>query len=188
MKLILKSTLLLALSIVIISSCKKGEEDPFLSLRTRKARISGEWTLKSGSVINTYNNNTETTTYTGTSQIDNNGTTAYTEKWSIKRDGSFEMITTGSSSSFQMKGYWSFGNKIKDLELKNKESVIFRVTEETDISGGSVYTDKYTGLSCPLYSIVIKELRNKKMVFDVAGSDTWNNNKSESSGTMIYEQ
>lgn len=28
------------------TSCKKGEEDPFLSLRSRKARLTGTWVLK----------------------------------------------------------------------------------------------------------------------------------------------
>lgn len=31
----------------IITSCRKGDEDPFLSLSTRKARITGEWEMTS---------------------------------------------------------------------------------------------------------------------------------------------
>lgn len=34
-----------ALAMPTLNSCKKGEEDPFLSLKTRKARVAGEWTL-----------------------------------------------------------------------------------------------------------------------------------------------
>ncbi len=36
---------LLFAGIVNVSSCKKGEDDPAISLRTRKARFVNEWTL-----------------------------------------------------------------------------------------------------------------------------------------------
>lgn len=42
MKLFPQSIIILLL-ISVLPSCKKGENDPFLSLRTRKARICGEW-------------------------------------------------------------------------------------------------------------------------------------------------
>ena len=34
-------------SVVLVSSCKRGEEDPFLSLRSRDNRVMGEWTVSS---------------------------------------------------------------------------------------------------------------------------------------------
>lgn len=41
-----KSAIYLIVSFLLVGiSCKKGEEDPFLSLSTRKARISGDWTM-----------------------------------------------------------------------------------------------------------------------------------------------
>lgn len=40
-----KTIFYLSIFLVIASSCKKGEEDPFLSLSTRKARLCGEWTM-----------------------------------------------------------------------------------------------------------------------------------------------
>jgi len=39
--------LALLLSTAFVSSCKRGEEDPFLSLRSRDNRIMGEWTVTS---------------------------------------------------------------------------------------------------------------------------------------------
>jgi len=38
------------LSVFVFSECKKGEEDPLISLRTRKARVVGKWKIKSGTV------------------------------------------------------------------------------------------------------------------------------------------
>lgn len=40
-----KTIFYLTIFLVFASACKKGEEDPFLSLATRKARLSGEWTM-----------------------------------------------------------------------------------------------------------------------------------------------
>ena len=37
----------LGLVILDLTSCKKGENDPGISLRSRKARLTGEWVLKS---------------------------------------------------------------------------------------------------------------------------------------------
>ena len=31
--------------------CKKGEDDPVFSLRTRKARVEGKWTIQTGSLL-----------------------------------------------------------------------------------------------------------------------------------------
>ncbi len=45
-------TLLIALSILLtlpfLNSCRRGEKDPFLSLKSRNSRISAVWTLESG--------------------------------------------------------------------------------------------------------------------------------------------
>lgn len=45
-------TLLIALSILLalpfFNSCRRGEKDPFLSLKSRNSRISAVWTLESG--------------------------------------------------------------------------------------------------------------------------------------------
>jgi hypothetical protein len=57
--------LALLLSTAFVSSCKRGEEDPFLSLRSRDKRVMGEWTLasmESRQEINTSSNSNVTNT------------------------------------------------------------------------------------------------------------------------------
>jgi len=55
---------LLSLSILILSGCKKYEEGPWLSLKTKKARITGEWELdysfhkNNGVIIGEYDKST----------------------------------------------------------------------------------------------------------------------------------
>ena len=46
MKLLLTPILLLSVGLLIFGSCKKGEEDPFFSLRSRTARVEGAWVIK----------------------------------------------------------------------------------------------------------------------------------------------
>lgn len=43
--------LLASATLLPISSCKKGENDPFFSLRTRKARLEGEWTVDKAELV-----------------------------------------------------------------------------------------------------------------------------------------
>ena len=65
-----KKSLSLAIAILVIlpivfSGCKKGPEDPFLSFRSRKARVCGTWTVTNfeSDVVRKVNNiNTRTVT------------------------------------------------------------------------------------------------------------------------------
>ena len=58
---------LVAISVVAsgtLSSCKKGENDPFLSLRTRKARLVSDWKLKDGHATRVQQSNSSGVTTT----------------------------------------------------------------------------------------------------------------------------
>jgi len=48
-------------AVVVLSGCKKGEEDPFLSFSSRDGRLAGTWTLSSGTfnLGYTYSNGAE---------------------------------------------------------------------------------------------------------------------------------
>ena len=50
------------LSLTFLAACKKGENDPFLSLRTRNARITGTWKL-------TAQETTQTDVYGGVTEV-----------------------------------------------------------------------------------------------------------------------
>ena len=65
-----KKSLSLAIAILVVlpivfSGCKKGPEDPFLSFRSRKARVCGTWTVTNfeSEIVRKVNNiNTKTQT------------------------------------------------------------------------------------------------------------------------------
>lgn len=77
-----------------LSSCKKGEEDPFLSLRSRKSRLTGEWTIQSYSNISSINGeqtNSDAERY------------EFDESRTVNWDGSnYNMTTTRSESGSEI--------------------------------------------------------------------------------------
>ena len=188
--------LLLFIIIIVVftmSSCKKGEDDPFISFRSRKARITGEWNLKSGIIVIKDHGLEETATYDGTYQYTPSYTHIYKEKWILNRNGTFQLNIDKLYENTTLEGSWSFGNKDKEFELKNKESVIFRVTYSNVISAttGGSHSETYTGTSCPVYSYIILQLKNKIMTIKIEESTTfnsWYTSTETKSGTMTFNQ
>jgi hypothetical protein len=62
-----KPALLLLTTVVTLQGCKKGENDPFISLKSRDARITGEWELtKMESTNYSYNKSNDSQAYAET--------------------------------------------------------------------------------------------------------------------------
>lgn len=127
-KLIILSIGAIAL-ITSISSCKKGENDPALSLKTRKARLAGEWTVTKeegtststsvnsggGATVTTVTNSSSTydgsnysstSTSTTTSSMGGTPTTntstnssVYSTSYTFEKDGTFQLQTVYPASS-----------------------------------------------------------------------------------------
>lgn len=130
----MKRTLkLLALGIIIsIGSCKKGENDPFLSLKSRDARICGTWVLKSSEATTTYSYKIGTNTVSGSNsskfdgslltKVWSGGSTSisYSEEISINKDGTYQHIIISDGNKQEYKGYWNWMN-----DKKNKTSIFF---------------------------------------------------------------
>lgn len=94
-KKIISISMLIALAIgsLEISSCKKGDEDPFLSLRSRKSRITGDWNVIS------FNNSS---TISGDESNSNGDQYEYEETRTISWDGaSFSSSVTSTETGFE---------------------------------------------------------------------------------------
>jgi hypothetical protein len=101
---------LVALTVaVVLPACKKGENDPFLSLRSRKSRVAGEWTVESKEEtrntsivspslnttaieITTINGGNYTNTYTDASGTDTNLGTVQTNTITFEKDGKWSAV------------------------------------------------------------------------------------------------
>lgn len=164
------------------TGCKKGENDPFLSLKSRKARISGEWTLVSGSETSTYNSGgvagSSSTTYTETSYISNGTSYPYSEKMTIEKDGTYEIEVIDDGDFYTITGNWFFAGAIKDLDLKNKEAIVFSTQNYSEPGYSETYDGFYAG---EVY--IIDQLKNKELVFKgeytTTGSGFTSTNKYE---------
>ena len=118
----MKKTMLAFLAVgllVATPSCKKGENDPFLSLKSRKARIAGDWLITGYDYDNTYTQAdgdsgtdkavmngdviTFTNTFTsgGTTTTSTSTTTVNEASYSFTKEGTFTAVwnTTNVSVS-----------------------------------------------------------------------------------------
>ncbi len=196
----MKKILVLSLSVLALvanlTSCKKGENDPMLSLHTRKAKIVGEWTLTksestdintSSSGTTTYTSSYDGTTATGTqTSTNNNGTSittpntpqVYTLTIEFKKDRTYlETYSLPDGSKYTGNGNWNFVGKNKSLKLKNKEAICLLEKSNSSSYNGTTQTTNYTGLSGSI--LVIDQLKNKEMI--IIDESTSNSNGSSSS-------
>jgi hypothetical protein len=109
--LILFALVLFTTPLFLATSCKKGTDDPIISLKTRKDRFTNTWTL------NKYEKN-------NTSQ-DLSGTT-YT--YVVKNDGTLTQTIEGTIFGFPTRtvnnGNWSFQNDDEDVKITIGSSVV----------------------------------------------------------------
>lgn len=165
--------IILVAIIGLLTECKKGEDDPFLSLRSRKARITGDWKMKSGTLLysssgpnssNTSNiiltGNTYASTYSNTYNgvtTSNSDAGTFSYELEIEKDGDFKMTQIADGDIYTYSGTWNFTSGIG--ELKNKEQIVLHFDNETYSGSTIVYSGNKTN-----YTYNIKELRNKTLV------------------------
>ena len=107
-----KGLLFLAAGLFMLTSCGKFEEGPGFTLRSKKARLSGDWTLKEITVNGS-------NTYQGEPLLD--GT--YIVKFGFEKDGKYTFsetytdATTGAITDTEV-GTW----ELKDDSLMTKSS------------------------------------------------------------------
>lgn len=162
-------------------SLKRGEGDPFLSLRSREARVVGDWKVRSIKRTFTNNNSSDSldnytiiytmnvSTYTGVITYPNNPSSNYTYngtrtwEWTFKEDGTYRYTDTYNGNINTLSGRWNFTSRVGDL--KNKSTAIsYKQSSPYTNSGSSTYAGNYfENYVDDAYDL--KELRNKKMVW-----------------------
>ncbi|MDO9000443.1 MAG: hypothetical protein Q7W45_11805 [Bacteroidota bacterium] len=193
MNLIVKLILLVAILTNFSSCLKKGEDDPLISFRTRKARVVGDWAVKSGLLVfsNISGNSSDienvtitgnsysyvgTSTYNNTSNI-NSFSGSFSYKFKFDKDGSFKLTQSIDGDLSTTTGQWNFTSGIG--KLKNKEQLILNFST---VVNSSIFKTSYTGNKI-FMTFNVRELRNKKMVIysedTSVGSGTTNTTKEE---------
>jgi hypothetical protein len=196
----MKNIFCIALFISIIAgglhSCRKGENDPAISLLSRKMRIAGKWNVVSSnssgnqtsdwlsvSFNSTYSNGTLTHIMT---IIENGNVTSdtsiqsFTATFDIRKNGTYTIIRTLGDQQSTQKGTWTFLKQSKKDGLKNKEAIMFTTTEISSTGGQSMNQT----LNGKVYSIDM--LKNKEMVWkaETTSGEGLNYNREE----LSFEQ
>jgi hypothetical protein len=188
----IKIAVVLVLSVcTILPGCRKADNDPFISLRSRKARLCGEWKVTSGSGTSTEiawsgSSTTATWTFDGSQhstkdQFGNVTTVPRTIEYSFSKEGTFTMKETDNGTTYSIEGRWDFNGG--EGEAKSKTEVVLFYTKVTE--GGT--TSIYTGYT-PMHLFKLTELRSKKMVFEFHDNITYYwGDKSNYSESWVLE-
>lgn len=184
----------LFLLISLISACKKGEDDPFLSLRSRKVRLVGEWTLKSGTykalnqgatTTGGYANGREdrvTIYYAPSDTLVSSK--LYKQTYAFEKDGSYQKTTVSETGTATEEGVWSFVQRSKSDDLKNKEAILLSPRKFTGQGNETVF-----GGSSDAVVYVLTQLKNKRMVWSASFSREEPGSYAESvDETFTFEQ
>jgi hypothetical protein len=171
----IKAALLLLLCFVV-TSCKKGEDDPAFSLKSRASRLHGVWVLKSAKVEGKYDQPGErssdfvfisdgakfTLDFADTSAVNVSG--PHKLLLDIQKKGEMEVRETFFSEGYELKGTWDFLRKNGDS--KNKEDIMF---VPVDVINGS--TSDFHPLFYPSMERTyhLRELRDDKLVIVYEG-------------------
>lgn len=198
-KVLFLSTAVLLLT-TVFTACKKGENDPFLSLRSRKARLVGEWNLNyaeylhattlanttSNEGISFYDNTEVTVNSTYVSGVVANHevvSSPCTVKLTIEKNGTYTQVKTKNDEVTTTKGTWIFLKKNDENDLKNKEAILLT---ESSITNSSGTTTTGEGIAGKVYTI--DQLRNKKMVWKLNSETTSTSTSELFEGSFEFSQ
>jgi hypothetical protein len=201
MKTLVKASFIVAVASIVFTGCKKGENDPFLSLKSRTSRLAQEWKLASADFTETSSSTSGSVdyyssthyTYDGTKMnesssitVGTNTTTStdsylYSVEIDLAKEGSFEQTLTYDGSTSVGSGYWTWIHKIKDQDLSNKEAIVLT------FASGASYTIVGTSID-PDQIMVIDKLSSSELVilFDYKETSS-DGDVSTKAGTMTFE-
>lgn len=174
MKRISKLTMFAFAGALALTGCKKGADDPFISLKSRDSRLAGTWTLSSvsGTSVNTYRDLYNT----ATSSQPSSSTSTTSMSYSNGVGGS---ATTTTQSYTQMAqtgtGTVTVNQTITESQTSTK-SVSLNFTKTGDVTQTTI-------TSTPLLTHTITQTTNPAIVAPTTGST----NGPDGQGGLLYD-
>lgn len=164
-----KSALIFLAAIIILFSdgCKKGEEDPFFSLKTRSARLKNTWKLVASTRSETESyilpeiTSVTNSEYDGEKEIIviNSGLTTtdtlyYKLQYEFRRDNRYQKKYVGKTTDHSAndviiyeEGRWEFLTRSKTENVQNKEQLLLmpeKITSATEENELNYETETWT--------------------------------------------
>lgn len=174
----MKQILVISSVIAIAVGCQRGEEDPFLSLASRKARLSGVW----NAVELTYQNGNESGEFDGTSLVVTKADSSEIEadfSWQIEftREGDYTLTQTtefeGDSATEANKvtytetGNWEFSGGNASPSKSKLILMIEKTTIEQSNAGSNIGQQLITNpASASVFDIIKLSGDECKLAYD----------------------
>jgi hypothetical protein len=197
MKRIVVLSLYLMVTFVFFNGCRRGEDDPFISFRSRKARVTGKWKMTSykttynhtesfGFTTEIFTGNGSTYTFTDLNSFGTNfsKTGTFTYEITFKKDGSYTGQMNQDGEITNIEGKWNFTRGVGDIKDKSQITLYetsYKDRDDTNTSTGHYFNDTYD----------LKELRNNKMVWYRKYTDTrnsrWNSYSHSEEVEIVFE-
>jgi hypothetical protein len=184
MKKLAKSILLIAAVALVAPACKKGDNDPGLSLKSRASRLAGEWSLDSYTLkTNTTERDSDGDRYVTDSELTLTGNSATSKSTTTYTPA----VGTGSTSTSQLTGTVSDYKVTIEKEGTYKRSWTIKNTSSSVTFGGTTVTNTIDNTSVVeeegtwqfLNKNKSEELKNKEAVmFAVTKRKTTVTNRS----------
>jgi hypothetical protein len=196
--------IIISLTIISFNSCKKGDNDPLLSVLTRTQRLSGNWKvikeetkieynvtgLQDTSIVtNVIFDGTmaiATTVYKNSdTSVTVKDTSYYNEEIKFDKSGSYSKSTKNNISLAltTIEGNWIFLNKSDAYDLNNKEAILLTTTSQLETDGTNTTILNYEDLDGE--TLVIDRLTNKELI--ITNNKTFKNDNSLQSGSMTVK-
>lgn len=184
----LNALIVIPFLILCISGCRKTEDDPLLSLRSRKARLTGTWdatnyyelqqSFRNGLQSSSSIVNGDGSKYYSTINNNKDSGILYLQ-YTFKRDGSFEYFYNKDQAVTTIKGNWDFNEGVG----KEKSKTRILLTYKESSFNGTKYT--YDQNNMIVDQLELLELRNNKMILskELTSTSTLNNGKIE---TIVF--
>ena len=173
----IKLLLLVFTSVVLLSNCKKGKEDPAISFRSRKARLAGEWRMVSGSasltqLITSQPPFNQDFTFNGTkasiNETEASGpaiiyTAVYNLNLNIRKDGTFNIRENFAGGILDVDGHWDFNTGVGH-DSKRKHEIILKIETITGgITSDHIFNKLRTEFTYKLVQLKNKELKMESL-------------------------
>jgi hypothetical protein len=166
-----------AMLVPVLNSCKKGDEDPFFSIYSRKHRLCHDWKFSYYKKILQHNDSIISYEFDGASMHKIIGIQSYysaaTMEISFDKSGNYiweETISNDTSVyTYTEEGSWYFSGGGDDSDTKYKELLAMQKNKVTETlqADGTNTTTNYTGsgnLDAIVYKII--KLANQEVKFE----------------------